>query len=134
MFTLGRRGKTPASAQPVKPPLPVSLDLGTTKYEYKFQLGEWKCQNKDAQEDEMRINKLQYEVERLRDRIEQLEKEKVQESQTRYLVEFKNKLLLEMLATSQLDADKNSSLLSYEKLKSEALKYELASLTLEKGD
>ena len=47
-------------------------------------------------------------------------------SSERYLVEFKNKLLVEMLAVAQLDAEKNADANHNEQVKVEALKWELA--------
>ena len=61
------------------------------------------------------------------------QKVNIKEIETRYMVEFKNKLLLEMLAVARLDADKNNRSFKTETLKTEALKLELANLTLSKN-
>jgi len=128
LTALGIVGKAPPAAKPAKQLLPVSLVVGASKFE--FTNCEWESQSESAKEEETLNSKLHTEVSRLRERIEQLEKEKLKQLESRYIVEFKNKLLLEMLASAQLDADKNHSLLCHQKVKTEALKYELASLKL----
>ena len=128
LTALGIGGKAPSAAKPAKHLLPVSLEVGTSKFELTNR--EWVSQSESAKEEEKMNSKLHTEISRLRERIEQLEKEKVKQLESRYIVEFKNKLLLEMLASAQLDADKNNLLLCRQKVKAEALKYELASLKL----
>ena len=59
------------------------------------------------------------------------EDEKIQVLEEKYLLEFKNQLLLEMVSVAQLDAKKNLENLEREKLKTEALKWELANLNME---
>jgi|EP00945_MAST-04E_sp_MAST-4E-sp1_P004537 hypothetical protein len=135
MFTglLGNSQKTDRTAR--RPLLPVDLNLGSEKFDFEVEGGAaWKSQSKSAQDDEKNISKLQLEVDHLREHIEVLEKEKLKELEIRHMVEFKNKLLLEMLAVAQLDADKINSTLGHERVKTEALKYELANLVLSKKE
>ena len=115
---------------PVKDLLPVDIKLSESKFEYKLNngVGKWKSKSKNAEEDEKHIASLQNEVDRLRERLSALEKHNIKEIETRYMVEFKNKLLLEMLAVARLDADKNNRSFKTETLKTEALKLELANL------
>ena len=87
-----------------------------------------------AKEDEKHIAALQREIDKLREQLDSLEKQRMKEVETRFMVEFKNKLLLEMLAVAQLDADKNKANLKIEKIKAEALKFELASLSVSMED
>ena len=92
---LGKNQKTERSEP--RPLLPVALDLGSTKFEFEESECKWKSLSKNAQEDEKHIGKLQYEVDRLRERIEVLEKEKLKELETRYMIEFKNTLIFSQM-------------------------------------
>jgi hypothetical protein len=114
--------------------LPVAVKLGKNKLEFICGNGKctWERREKGVEDDENHITALQNEVNRLRERLHAVEKQKMKEVETRYMIEFKNKLLLEMLAVAQLDSDKNNSNLQKEQVKTEALKFELACLTLSK--
>ena len=130
---LGKNQKTERTAP--RPLLPVDLKLGSEKFDFVVEEGAlWKSQTDKAKEEEKSIGKLQREVNHLREHIEVLEKEKLKELEIRHMVEFKNKMLLEMLAVAQLDADKINATLGHERVKTEALKYELANVVLSKEE
>jgi hypothetical protein len=116
--------------------LPINVKLGRSKFEYTWSdgKGSWKSKSSGAKEDEKHIAALQREIDKLREQLDSLEKQRMKEVETRFMVEFKNKLLLEMLAVAQLDADKNKANLKIEKIKAEALKFELASLSVSMED
>lgn len=73
---------------------------------------------------------MQQEVKKLRKEREILEDKLQSTLEEKYLVEFKNKLLVEMLAVAQLDAEKNAEANHEEQVKVEALKWELAKQNL----
>ena len=74
---------------------------------------------------------MQTELQQMHKDMKVLEDEKIQVLEEKYLLEFKNQLLLEMVSVAQLDAKKNLENLEREKLKTEALKWELANLNME---
>jgi hypothetical protein len=73
-----------------------------------------------------RIQQLEADNDALRQRLRAMEEEKAQQV-------FKNKLLCEMLAVAQLDAESAAEQLQKEKLKVDALKWELARLNLHRA-
>jgi|EP00944_MAST-04C_sp_MAST-4C-sp1_P012645 hypothetical protein len=120
----------------VKELLPISLKLNEKEFKYTLTNGKgrWKSTGDGTSAEEKHIEEFQNEIDRLRKRIAVIEQEKIREAETRFMIEFKNKLLLEMLAVAQLDADKSNSSLEAEKLKTEALKFELANLSMAHKD
>ena len=117
-------------------PLPVRLRLNGNTLSFRTDLqpgGKWKTETDSTQQDEEIISKLENELSRKCKDLKQLEDEKLQILEEKYLTEFKNQLLLEMVAVSQLDAKKNLEELQREKLKTEALKWELANLNIEQS-
>jgi hypothetical protein len=93
--------------------------------------GVWKAETDSTRKDEERITTLQAELQQMHKDMKMLEDEKLQVMEEKYLLEFKNQLLLEMVSVAQLDAKKNMENLEREKLKTEALKWELANLNME---
>jgi hypothetical protein len=117
-------------------PLPVNLTLNGNTLSFRTDLtpgGKWKAETDSTRQDEERITTLQRELQRMHKDMKQLEDEKLAVLEEKYLLEFKNQLLLEMVAVSQLDAKKNVEDLEREKLKTEALKWELANLNIEQS-
>ncbi len=126
-------GRKPAKEKTyVKELLPINLKLSEKEFKYTLTNGKgcWKSTGDGTSDEEKHIEEFQNEIDRLRQRIAIIEQEKIREAESRFMIEFKNKLLLEMLAVAQLDADKSNSSLEAEKLKTEALKFELANLTM----
>ena len=116
-----------------QPPLPISLQLNGNTLSFRTDLqpgGKWKTETDSTAQDEQIITKLQHELTRMHKDRKQLEDEKLAVLEEKYFLEFKNQLLLEMVAVSQLDAKKNVEELQREKLKTEALKWELATTCL----
>ena len=116
--------------------LPVSLNLNGHTLSFRTDLtpgGKWKTETDTTRQDEQIITKLQHELSRMNKDRKQLEDEKLAVLEEKYFLEFKNQLLLEMVAVSQLDAKKNVEELQREKLKTEALKWELANLNIEQS-
>ena len=91
----------------------------------------WKAETDSSRQDEERITTLQAEVQNLQRSLKTVEDEKLQALEEKYLLDFKNQLLLEMVAVAQLDAQKAQEELEKERLKTEALKWELANLNIE---
>ena len=119
-----------------QPPLPISLLLNGNTLSFRTDLqpgGKWKTETDSTAQDEQIITKLQHELTRMHKDRKQLEDEKLAVLEEKYFLEFKNQLLLEMVAVSQLDAKKNVEELQREKLKTEALKWELANLNIEQS-
>ena len=117
-------------------PLVVSLQLKGNALSFRTDLtpgGKWKTQTDSTRQDEEQITTLQRELQRMHKDMKHLEDEKLAVLEEKYLLEFKNQLLLEMVAVSQLDAKKNVDDLEREKLKTEALKWELANLNIEQS-
>tara|TARA_B100000780_G_C20869083_1_gene345660 strand:+ start:41 stop:463 length:423 start_codon:yes stop_codon:yes gene_type:complete len=117
-------------------PLVVSLQLNGNALSFRTDLtpgGKWKTQTDSTRQDEEQITTLQRELQRMHKDMKHLEDEKLAVLEEKYLLEFKNQLLLEMVAVSQLDAKKNVDDLEREKLKTEALKWELANLNIEQS-
>ena len=133
MNSVLRRKQAPAKEKTyVKDLLPISLNLSSTEFKYTWTQGKgcWKSTSDCKTYEEKHISALQNEISRLRERIKAMEEEKLRETENRFMNEFKNKLLLEMLAVAQLDADKCNSNLEVEKTKTEALKFMLANLSI----
>ena len=117
-------------------PLVVSLQLNGNALSFRTDLtpgGKWKTQTDSTRQDEEQITTLQRELQRMHKDMKHLEDEKLAVLEEKYLLEFKNQLLLEMVAVSQLDAKKTVDDLEREKLKTEALKWELANLNIEQS-
>eukprot|EP00947_MAST-08B_sp_MAST-8B-sp1_P001060 g1060.t1 len=125
------KGKAKAAAhgkeQPTKEPLELKLNL--EPHSLILSKGEtriWRSEASDFKETEDNNLRLQQEVKKLRKEREILEDKLQSTLEEKYLVEFKNKLLVEMLAVAQLDAEKNAEANHEEQVKVEALKWELA--------
>ena len=117
-------------------PLVVKLKLNGNALSFRTDLtpgGKWKTETDSTRQDEEQITTLQRELQRMHKDMKHLEDEKLAVLEEKYLLEFKNQLLLEMVAVSQLDAKKNVEDLEREKLKTEALKWELANLNIEQS-
>ena len=114
--------------------LDVALNLNGNKLLFRTDLeagGVWKAETDSTRKDEERITTLQAELQQMHKDMKIIEDEKLQVLEEKYLLEFKNQLLLEMVSVAQLDAKKNMENLEREKLKTEALKWELANLNME---
>ena len=93
----------------------------------------WKSETSTTRKDEGRIATLQAEMQKLLVQVKKLENEKIAVTEEKYMLEFKNQLLLEMVSVAQLDAKRGAEELEKEKLKTEALKWELANLNIEQS-
>ena len=132
-----RKRKKTAEKHIQQPLLEVGLSLNGNRLSFRPDLakgGKWKAETDSTRQDEVRITTLQRELHALHKDMKQLEDEKLAVLEEKYLLEFKNQLLLEMVAVAQLDAKKNVEDLEREKLKTEALKWELANLNMEQSN
>mmetsp|Transcript_11695 Transcript_11695/g.19041 ORF Transcript_11695/g.19041 Transcript_11695/m.19041 type:complete len:141 (+) Transcript_11695:278-700(+) len=122
-----------ASSTGSRPPVPESeftltLDGNTLAMDGK---GTWKLGKST-------VGNFEAEIERLQRYVRQLEQDKRilsercnQANGERRMLEFKNEMLLELLAVSQLDAKRNNEEYQREALRTEALKWELGKWTIQ---
>ena len=115
--------------------LQVDLRLGANNFEFDPDDCEWGAGNGNLfAEDEAEITRLQSELKKTLNDIRKAEDEKLDAVKAKCELEYENKLLTEMVAVAQLDWKKNLKHLKDEKLKTEALKWELANLALAKQE
>ena len=113
-----------------RPLLNVHLDIGGANLRFRHDLGgKWKVETKDALEDEKHIGILKEKLKHLRADLKNIRAESQDYIEQQNMLKFKNQLLSEMVAVAQLDAEESAQELEEEKMKTDALKKDLAEMS-----
>lgn len=108
----------------------MTLSIAGENLRFRQDLGgKWKVETKDALEDEKHIEILKEKLKHLQSDLEKLKTEKIEYIEQQNMIKFKNQLLTEMVAVAQLDAEESAQHLEEEKIKTDALKKDLAEMS-----